>query len=61
MIRLIEFWKAMIPNWMMDIICDQLLVPTISQAVEDWDPLSDVVPIHSWIHPWLPILGTLCF
>lgn len=58
MVRLIQFWKPLLPPWLVDIIFDQLLVPTLSQAVEDWDPLSDVVPIHAWIHPWLPHLGS---
>ena len=29
----------------------------ISQEVDGWNPLSDLVPIHAWIHPWLPKLG----
>lgn len=57
MVRLIQFWKPLLPLWLLEIIHDQLLLPTLSQAVEDWDPLSDVVPIHAWIHPWLPHLG----
>lgn len=24
--------------------------------VESWNPLTDTVPIHSWIHPWLPLM-----
>lgn len=24
--------------------------------VDNWNPLTDTVPIHSWIHPWLPLL-----
>lgn len=24
--------------------------------VENWNPLTDTVPIHSWIHPWLPLM-----
>jgi tuftelin-interacting protein 11 len=57
MVRLIEFWKPMLPQWLVELIYDQNLVPKLTQAVEDWDPLSDVIPIHSWIHPWLPFLG----
>lgn len=26
------------------------------QQVDNWNPLTDTVPIHSWIHPWLPLL-----
>lgn len=24
--------------------------------VDNWNPLTDTVPIHSWIHPWLPLM-----
>ena len=24
--------------------------------MDNWNPLTDTVPIHSWIHPWLPLL-----
>lgn len=24
--------------------------------VENWNPLTDTVPIHSWVHPWLPLM-----
>lgn len=24
--------------------------------MENWNPLTDTVPIHSWIHPWLPLM-----
>lgn len=23
--------------------------------MDNWNPLTDTVPIHSWIHPWLPL------
>lgn len=29
--------------------------------VEAWNPLTDPVPIHSWIHPWLPLMGKIFF
>lgn len=25
--------------------------------VDSWDPTTDPVPIHSWIHPWLPLMS----
>lgn len=36
---------------------DQLLVPRLRQEVEAWQPRQDPVPIHQWLHPWLPIVG----
>lgn len=24
--------------------------------MDNWNPLTDTVPIHSWIHPWLPLM-----
>ncbi|KAK1893091.1 Tuftelin-interacting protein 11 [Dissostichus eleginoides] len=28
----------------------------VGPMVDTWNPLTDTVPIHSWIHPWLPLL-----
>lgn len=32
-----------------------MLIALILQ-VDNWNPLTDTVPIHSWIHPWLPLM-----
>lgn len=57
MLNVVEFWKPMLPPWMLANLHDQIFMPRINQGVEDWDPLSDEIPIHSWIHPWIPYLG----
>lgn len=30
--------------------------PPFILQVDNWNPLTDTVPIHSWIHPWLPLM-----
>ncbi|VDI18059.1 tuftelin-interacting protein 11 [Mytilus galloprovincialis] len=56
-IELLETWKPVVPSWMMENIIDQLVLPRILQEVENWNPLTDPVPLHSWLHPWLPLMG----
>lgn len=34
------------------------VLPVLERAVNEWNPLTDPVPIHQWLHPWLPSLGT---
>lgn len=34
-----------------------MIVPRIDDRVASWDPLTDSVPIHSWLVPWLAVLG----
>ena len=29
----------------------------MSRALDAWDPLQDTIPVHAWLHPWLPWLG----
>jgi tuftelin-interacting protein 11 len=33
---------------------DQMVLPRLGQEVELWDPLTDIVPVHEWLHPWIP-------
>ncbi|XP_012559008.1 tuftelin-interacting protein 11 isoform X1 [Hydra vulgaris] len=57
LISVLEAWVQLIPDWVVANILDQLILPKLQAAVEFWNPLTDPVPIHSWIHPWLPLMG----
>ena len=54
--HLINKWKPLLSNWIVSNIIDQLILPKLIDEVESWNPLSDVIPIHEWIHPWLPLM-----
>lgn len=47
----------LLPEWILEHILDQQVLPRLTHAVEEWNPLTDTVPIHTWTHPWLPLLG----
>ncbi|XP_056676863.1 tuftelin-interacting protein 11-like [Monodelphis domestica] len=56
MVDFLDSWVHIIPVWILDHILDQLIFPKLQKEVESWNPLTDMVPIHSWIHPWLPLM-----
>ena len=29
----------------------------INRAVQSWEPREEVIPLHTWLHPWLELLG----
>lgn len=56
MVDFLDSWAHIIPVWILDNILDQLIFPKLQKEVDNWNPLTDTVPIHSWIHPWLPLM-----
>lgn len=56
LIDLIENWMPLLPVWIFENILDLLVLPKLTLEVEEWNPLTDTVPIHTWIHPWLQLL-----
>jgi tuftelin-interacting protein 11 len=57
LIDCLERWKSCLPLWIMDNILDQLIFPLLYREVDAWNPLTDSIPIHSWLHPWLPLMS----
>lgn len=58
MAALLDTWSAFLPDWMLDNVLDQIILNRLTQAVNEWDPLTDIIPIHIWILPWAAILGS---
>jgi tuftelin-interacting protein 11 len=55
-LKIVETWEPLLPEAVMNNVLEQLIFPKILYAVENWDPKTDTIPIHAWIHPWLPYL-----
>lgn len=56
MVDCVEVWAPILPLWILDHLLEQLILPRLQREVDNWNPLTDTVPIHSWLHPWLPLL-----
>ena len=56
LIDTIDRWMCVLPKWISDNILDHLIFHVLHREVESWNPLTDSVPIHSWLHPWLPLM-----
>uniref|UniRef100_A0A8C7C9Q5 Tuftelin-interacting protein 11 n=1 Tax=Oncorhynchus kisutch TaxID=8019 RepID=A0A8C7C9Q5_ONCKI len=56
MVDCVEVWAPLLPLWILNHLLEQLLFPRLQREVDSWNPLTDTVPIHSWLHPWLPLL-----
>jgi len=57
MLKLVEQSTELIPSDIINKVLENMILPRIQSEVEQWDPLTDLVPIHLWIHPWLPYLS----
>ncbi|OXU25035.1 hypothetical protein TSAR_000542 [Trichomalopsis sarcophagae] len=56
LIDLLELWMPLLPSWILDNLLDMMILPKLTLDVEQWNPVTDTVPIHTWIHPWLPLM-----
>lgn len=55
--RFLEAWKPLLPSSVFTSLLEQCVLPRLQREVEAWNPRQDPVPIHTWLHPWLPLLG----
>lgn len=59
LVELLDTWTPLLPPWVLDNVLEQLVLPRLQKEVEAWNPLTDTLPVHSWLHPWLPLMGML--
>lgn len=57
MVALLDVWAPLFPTRILDNILEQIILPKLTAAVEEWDPLTDHTAIHKWIHPWTGLLA----
>ena len=58
LVAFLELWRPLVPPWIMQHVLEQLVLVRLQAEVELWNPLTDTSPIHTWLHPWLPPLGS---
>ncbi|CEM00674.1 unnamed protein product [Vitrella brassicaformis CCMP3155] len=59
MVKLVESWQPLLPVGVFQSLLTEGILPRLVAEVEAWNPRTDPVPIHTWVHPWLPIMGPL--
>ncbi|GFY44287.1 tuftelin-interacting protein 11 [Trichonephila inaurata madagascariensis] len=58
LVELLDTWTPLLPPWVLDNVIEQLVLPRLQKEVEAWNPLTDTLPVHSWLHPWLPLMSS---
>ena len=61
LLEVIEAWQPLLPDFIINNILEQMVLPSLTSEVELWNPLTDTMPIHAWIHPWLPLMSQYSF
>lgn len=58
MLQFMELWGPLLPGALQQQVLESLIFPKLCRAVEQWEPRTETVALHTWLHPWLPYLGT---
>jgi len=56
-VHLVTGLKQVISVSMFEQFIETVILPKLTAAVEAWNPQEDI-HIHTWLHPWLPLLGS---
>lgn len=56
-IRLVRLWAPpVLTREAYENLMVHFIFPKIAREVEAWNPRQDTMPIHAWLHPWLPFM-----
>ncbi|WWC91342.1 uncharacterized protein L201_006285 [Kwoniella dendrophila CBS 6074] len=61
-VHLVESWEPILPAFIRDNVLNQLVLPKVKTAIEQWDPRKNKhtktpKSLASIVFPWLPLLG----
>ncbi|ODQ53497.1 TFP11-domain-containing protein [Saitoella complicata NRRL Y-17804] len=56
-LNVLEAWEQLLPPFISQSILEQLILPKLHAAVQEWNPRRKGPEPHTWVFPWLPLLG----
>jgi tuftelin-interacting protein 11 len=57
MVDYVDSWKSVWNEDILHHVLHEIVLRKLAHFVEGWDAFTDEVPLHSWIHPWLPLMS----
>jgi tuftelin-interacting protein 11 len=58
LLTFLDEWEPLLPPAALGHVLEMLVMPKLRKATGDWEPRLETVPVHAWLHPWLPHLGS---
>ncbi|KAK9459614.1 GC-rich sequence DNA-binding factor-like protein-domain-containing protein [Lipomyces oligophaga] len=56
-VTLLEEWKDILPGFIETQLTSQVIFTRLDTSIQAWKPMRDP-PMHLWIFPWMPYLGS---